>query len=83
MNIFSHLVDKDLFLEVTRHLLAKRLLNSRSASIEAEKSVISKIKNSFGTQATGKLEGMLTDLEMAEQTDRSFQEFLEKTEKKP
>ena len=72
MNIFSHLVDKDLFLEVTRHLLAKRLLNSRSASIEAEKSVISKIKNSFGTQATGKLEGMLTDLEMAEQTDRSF-----------
>lgn len=43
-----HLVDKDLFIEVFKSYLAKRLLNEKSVSIDAEKSMISHIKMSCG-----------------------------------
>jgi hypothetical protein len=38
--------------------LAKRLLLGKSASIDAEKSMISKLKTECGSQFTNKLEGM-------------------------
>jgi len=44
MDIFSHLLDKDLFAEQYRLLLAKRLLNKRSASFDAEKSVVGMVR---------------------------------------
>lgn len=44
VQLFTHLVDKDLFIEVYRSYLAKRLLNEKSHSIELEKSMISFIK---------------------------------------
>ena len=40
MEIFEHLIDKDLFADIYRILLAKRLLNERSISIDAEKTVV-------------------------------------------
>lgn len=48
VQIFMHLVDKDLFIEVFKSYLAKRLLNEKSVSIDAEKSMISHIKMSCG-----------------------------------
>ena len=37
VQLFTYLQDKDLFAEIYRNLLAKRLLNKRSASDDARK----------------------------------------------
>jgi cullin 1 len=62
VQLFGYLQDKDLFEEIYRNLLAKRLLNDRSASDDAEKSMISKLKLRCGAQFTQKMEGMISDL---------------------
>lgn len=54
--------DKDLFIEVYKCGLARRLLDNKCASIDYEKDLISKIKMSCGPQYTSKVEGMLSDL---------------------
>lgn len=62
VQLFSYLTDKDLFAEIYRNQLAKRLLNQRSLSDDAEKMMIAKLKLQCGTQFTSKMEGMLGDL---------------------
>jgi len=49
---------KDVFEAFYKKDLAKRLLLGKSASIDAEKSMISKLKTECGSQFTNKLEGM-------------------------
>ena len=62
VQLFSYLTDKDMFAEIYRNQLAKRLLNQRSTSDDAEKLMIAKLKMQCGTQFTSKMEGMLADL---------------------
>lgn len=62
VHLFTYLVDKDMFADVYRHQLAKRLLNQRSVSEEAEKNMISRFKMCCGTNYTSKMEGMMNDL---------------------
>jgi cullin 1 len=47
VQMFSYLTDKDLFAEIYRNQLAKRLLNQRSASDEMERLMIGKLKLRF------------------------------------
>lgn len=63
--LFRYLQDKDVFEEFYKLLLAKRLLNSRGTSDEAEKIVISKLKAECGYQFTSKLEGMFKDMSIS------------------
>ncbi len=70
--LFTHLIDKDLFVEVFRSFLAKRLLNEKSLSNDNERTMISHIKMSCGPQFTKKLEGMLTDLSLALEETKKF-----------
>lgn len=63
VHLFTYILDKDIFSEIYRKQLAKRLLKGRSASKDAEKSMISKLKLRCGAQFTSKHEGMLSDLE--------------------
>ena len=65
LNFLTFVVDKDVFIEEYRKHLAKRLLEGRSASRDAEKSAVSKIKVQYGIQFTSKLEGMLRDFEQS------------------
>lgn len=53
---------KDCFREFYTQHLAKRLLLARSASLDAEKASISRLKKLCGPAYTAKLEGMVTDL---------------------
>ena len=62
VQLFTYLSDKDMFAEIYRNQLAKRLLTQRSTSDDAEKKMISKLKVQCGTQFTSKMEGMLSDL---------------------
>ena len=52
--------------------LAKRLLLSKSASVDAEKSMISRLKAECGSQFTTKLEGMFKDVETSRDIMRGF-----------
>jgi cullin 1 len=59
--LVSFLSDKDMFAEYYRNQLADRLLNRRSACVDAEKLMISKLKMQCGMRFTSKMEGMMTD----------------------
>ena len=59
VQLFTYIVDKDLFSEIYRNQLAKRLLNQKSASDEMERVMIGKLKLRCGSQFTSKMEGML------------------------
>lgn len=61
MIVFNHLLDKDLFADLHRSYLAKRLLNKRSVSSDSEKHIVGLMKLQCGAQFTSKLEGMLHD----------------------
>jgi len=69
--LFQFIHDKDVFLSSYKSMLAKRLLNQRSASEDQERSVISKLKLKQGAQFTRALEGMMNDL--ANETMRTNQ----------
>lgn len=75
VRLFSYLVDKDLFAEFYRKQLATRLLTQRSASSDAEKSMIGKLKLSMGAQFTSKLEGMFNDMRNAQEHQADFARF--------
>lgn len=77
VELFSFLSDKDLFAEIYRNQLSKRLLYDTSASEDAEKSMISKLKMKCGAQFTSKLEGMITDLSLASDFQKDFREHCE------
>mmetsp|Transcript_8577 Transcript_8577/g.13828 ORF Transcript_8577/g.13828 Transcript_8577/m.13828 type:complete len:553 (-) Transcript_8577:147-1805(-) len=77
VQLFSFLNDKDLFAEIYRNQLAKRLLNQRSASDDAEKAMIAKLKVQCGTQFTSKMEGMLNDLAVGSEQKSEFDRRME------
>jgi len=76
VRLFSYLTDKDLFGEFYRQQLATRLLSQRSASSDAEKSLIGKLKLSMGAQYTSKLEGMFNDMRNASEHAADFSKFI-------
>mmetsp|Transcript_23625 Transcript_23625/g.59511 ORF Transcript_23625/g.59511 Transcript_23625/m.59511 type:complete len:541 (-) Transcript_23625:36-1658(-) len=79
-SLFEYLQDKDMFNEYYRNLLAKRLLGQRSASDDAERSMISRLKTSCGSQFTQKLEGMMSDMQVSTEVQRDFRNFLTSSE---
>ena len=54
--------------------LAKRLLLGKSASVDAEKSMLSKLKQECGSAFTSKLEGMFKDMELSKDIMTSFKQ---------
>jgi cullin 1 len=62
VTLFSYLNDKDVFAEIYRIQLSKRLLTSKSNSDELEISMIGKLKSKCGGTFTSKMEGMINDL---------------------
>jgi cullin 1 len=73
VQLFSYLTDKDMFAEIYRNQLAKRLLTQRSTSDDSEKLMIAKLKMQCGTQFTSKMEGMLSDLAVGSEQRSEFE----------
>lgn len=48
VSMFTFIIDKDLYIEVYRNHLARRLLQDRSEDIEAEKQMITNLKINCG-----------------------------------
>ncbi|KAJ2997474.1 hypothetical protein HDV02_005515 [Globomyces sp. JEL0801] len=65
-------VDKDVFQKFYTKNLAKRLVNSASASDDAEASMISKLKEACGFEYTSKLQKMFTDMSISKDLNDGF-----------
>ena len=88
VQLFSHLTDKDVFIEYYRSYLAKRVLLDIATNNDAEKSMISKLKMMYvyiliyiyiyinvyrcGPNFTSKIEGMMSDLNLAKEIQKDF-----------
>lgn len=72
MMLFRYLEEKDVFERYYKQHLAKRLLLNKSASDDAEKNMISRLKTECGCQFTCKLEGMFKDISVSNTTADDF-----------
>nr|XP_043619567.1 cullin-4 [Erigeron canadensis] len=81
--LFRFIQGKDVFEAFYKKDLAKRLLLGKSASIDAEKSMISKLKTECGSQFTNKLEGMFKDIELSKEINESFKQSSQARTKLP
>ncbi|XP_063933832.1 cullin-4A-like [Zophobas morio] len=70
--LFRSIQGKDVFEAFYKKDLAKRLLLERSLSLDAERSMLSKLKQECGSNFTYKLEGMFNDLETSKILMTSF-----------
>lgn len=70
--LFRYISDKDLFENYYQKQLAKRLLNAKSISDDAERNMIGKIKMEVGTSFTSKLEGMFKDMKVSQDLMTDF-----------
>lgn len=74
MVLFRYIHGKDVFEAFYKKDLAKRLLLGKSASFDAEKSMLLKLKQECGPNFTSKLEGMFRDMEISREMMSSFKE---------
>jgi len=74
MTLFRYIDGKDMFEAFYKKDLSKRLLLDKSASVDAEKAMISKLKAECGSGFTSKLEGMFKDVELSRDVMSSFRE---------
>lgn len=76
MVLFRFIHGKDVFEAFYKKDLAKRLLVGKSASVDAEKSMLSKLKQECGGGFTSKLEGMFKDMELSKDINVAFKQFI-------
>lgn len=80
MVLFRFISGKDVFEAFYKKDLAKRLLVGKSASVDAEKSMLSKLKQECGGAFTSKLEGMFKDMELSKELMFSFKQHMQYVE---
>lgn len=74
MTVFRYIDGKDMFEAFYKKTLAKRLLLKKSVSMDAEKSLIMRLKSECGSDFTQRLEGMLKDIELSKELTNQFKE---------
>mmetsp|Transcript_28792 Transcript_28792/g.42424 ORF Transcript_28792/g.42424 Transcript_28792/m.42424 type:complete len:121 (-) Transcript_28792:527-889(-) len=82
VRLFLLLTDKDMFADIYRNQFSKQLLNQWSASNDAAKAMIAKLKVQCRTQFASKMEGMLNDLVSGSQLRSEFNLWLEQLDVK-
>lgn len=79
--VFRFLHEKDVFERYYKGHLAKRLLQARSVSDDAERGMMAKLKIECGHGYVQKLQGMLNDMKVSEETLTAFDESLQRSGK--
>ncbi|KAK4167602.1 Cullin-4B [Cladorrhinum sp. PSN259] len=82
LELFRFVEGKDVFEAFYKKDLARRLLMGRSASHDAERSMISKLKSECGSSFTHNLEQMFKDQELAKDEMTSYKGWLQSTNRK-
>jgi cullin 1 len=77
MTVFKYIEDKDVFQKFYSRMLAKRLVQTTSASDDAETSMISKLKEACGFEYTNKLQRMFQDMQISKDLNTAYKEWLE------
>jgi len=75
MILFRYIQGKDVFEAFYKTDLAKRLLIGRSASVDAEKSMLSKLKQECGSMFTKNLEGMFKDMSYSKEMMTQYRQY--------
>ncbi|CAJ0949958.1 unnamed protein product, partial [Mesorhabditis belari] len=75
MQIFRFIQGKDVFEAFYKRDLAKRLLLSRSASVDAEKAMLLRLRQECGPGFTHKLEGMFKDMDLSIGLNQAFKQM--------
>lgn len=76
--VFKYIDDKDIFQKFYSKNMARRLIFSQLASMEAEESMINKLKQVCGYEFTAKLHRMFTDIGVSNELKESFIQELRK-----
>ncbi len=76
MVIFRYISSKDVFEVFYKNMLAKRLLQRKSASMDLEKSFISSLKAECGSNFTSKIEGMFKDMDLSDEITSNYSEYV-------
>ncbi|GAW10019.1 Cullin-domain-containing protein [Lentinula edodes] len=79
ITVFRYLTEKDVFERYYKNHLAKRLIQAKSVSDDAERGMLAKLKIECGYQFTQKLEGMFHDIKISADTMKSYKEHLAKS----
>ncbi|KAF9036196.1 Cullin-domain-containing protein [Panaeolus papilionaceus] len=74
--VFRFVAEKDVFERYYKSHLAKRLINARSVSDDAERGMLAKLKVECGIQFTRKMEGMFNDMRISSDLTRDYQNHL-------
>ncbi|SPO31296.1 related to cullin 4A [Ustilago trichophora] len=79
--LFRYTHAKDMFEEFYKRHFAKRLLLNRSASSDAERSMLLKLKEECGPEFTAKLETMIKDVDVSKDLMDEYERFAVKQRK--
>lgn len=79
ITLLRYIRDKDLFETYYKKHLSRRLLMKRSASMDAERQMISKMKMEVGNQFTQRLEAMFKDVAVSDDLTASYKDYVART----
>ncbi|XP_031832846.1 cullin 2 [Nomia melanderi] len=72
ITVFKYVDDKDVFQKFYAPMLAKRLIHQQSQSMDAEESMIERLKQACGYEFTNKLHRMFTDMSVSADLNAKF-----------
>ncbi|KAI1775658.1 putative cullulin 3 [Hypoxylon cercidicola] len=76
ITLIRYLREKDKFEQYYQKHLARRLLQSKSESLEAEQAMISRMKQELGNNFTTKFEGMFRDMRTSKETTDQYRDHI-------
>lgn len=80
--VFKYVDDKDVFQKFYARMLAKRLIHQQSQSMDAEESMIDRLKQACGYDFTNKLHRMFTDMSVSADLNAKFANSLREGDRK-
>ncbi|PBP27871.1 ubiquitin ligase subunit CulD [Diplocarpon rosae] len=83
LELFRFIEGKDVFEAFYKKDLARRLLMARSASQDAERNMLAKLKIECGSSFTHNLEQMFKDQEIAQDEMTAYKEYLKESNSRP
>ncbi|XP_063706724.1 cullin-2 [Culicoides brevitarsis] len=80
VTIFKYVEDKDIFQKFYSRMLAKRLIHEQSQSMDAEETMINRLKQACGYEFTSKLHRMFTDISVSCDLNTKFIDYLKQND---
>lgn len=76
ITLIRYLQDRDMFQRYYQKHLARRLLHGKTESQEAEKQLISRMKQEIGSHFTSKFEGMFKDMDTSRELTSGYRDHI-------